>query len=610
MSLFKRPALADCVPELVATARGDRPASLVIRGGRLVNVVSGEIIPGMSVAIQGSRIAYVGKDVSHTIGPDTVIIEAEGRYIAPGLLDGHCHIESTQLTVTEFAKAVLPLGTTGGFFDAHEISNVLGLKGLRLMLDEARTTPMAAYMQVASCVPSTNAELETTGASFGPGEVAEALSWGPDMIGLGEVMNFPGVVYGEETMLGEIQATLRAGKVADGHFTWASDDWRLPVYAASGITGDHECVTPEDVAERIRLGMYAKMRQGSAWHDVAETIKACTEMGLDTRRMMLVTDDRSSESLLKEGHMNFVVRHAIAQGVKPVTAFQMATLNTAERFGVARDIGSVTPGSIADIILLDGRLADVRVSATIAAGRLVAENGQMIAGWDSFTYPAEALNTVHIDRTILARDFALPAPVRAGEAEARVIKVTENHVDTKEVKMMVPVEEGEAVTDPGKDLCKIAVFERHKETGNSAVALVTGIGFTEPAAIAMTVAHDSHNLLVIGNDDEMMARAANQVISMKGGSAVVSASGEALMPLPIAGLMSPAPFAEVAKQSEGISTALQHAGCTLNNAFMTLSLLALVVIPEIRLSDKGLVAIGGDGIHMVSLFTADETEKV
>ena len=367
--------MADCVPDLVATARGDKKATLVIRGGTLVNVISGEILPDMSVAVQGARIAYVGKDVSHTIGEHTRIIEAEGKYIAPGLLDGHCHIESTQMKVTEFARAVLPSGTTGGF-DPHEISNVLGLKGLRLMLDEARTTPLAAYMQVASCVPSTHPGLETTGAYIGPEEVAEALSWGPDMIGLGEVMNFPGVVYGDETMIGEIQATLRAGKVADGHFTWAADDWRLPVYAASGVTGDHECVTKEDVVERLRLGMYAKMRQGSAWHDVAETIKACTELGLDTRRMMLVTDDRSSESLLKEGHMDFVVRLAISQGVKPVTAFQMATINTAERFGVARDIGAVIPGNIADIILLDGRLADVRVGVTIAAGHVVAEKGR------------------------------------------------------------------------------------------------------------------------------------------------------------------------------------------------------------------------------------------
>ncbi|URJ46038.1 adenine deaminase C-terminal domain-containing protein [Paenibacillus polymyxa] len=609
-SVFQRPPLADCVPELVATARGERKASLVIRGGTLVNVVSGELLTGMSIAVQGSRIAYVGRDVSHTIGEDTIIIEAEGRYMAPGLLDGHCHIESTQLTVTEFAKAVLPLGVTGGFFDPHEISNVLGLKGLRLMLDEARTTPLAAYMQVASCVPSTGPELETTGASFGPAEVAEALSWGPDMIGLGEVMNFPGVVYGDDVMIGEIQATLRAGKVADGHFTWASDDWRLPVYAAAGITGDHECVTPEDVAERIRLGMYAKMRQGSAWHDVAETIRASTEMGLDTRRMMLVTDDRSAESLLHEGQMDFVVRHAIAQGVKPVTAFQMATLNTAERFGVARDIGLIIPGAIADIILLDGRLAEVNVTATIAAGQLVAEHGQMIADWDGFVYPAEVMDTVHLGRELSAADFRIAAPVQEGDVPVRVIRVTENHVDTKEVRMTVPVRNGEVTADPAQDLCKIAVFERHHASGSHAVALVTGVGFTEPAAIAMTVAHDSHNLLVIGNDDELMTQAAKQAVALRGGVVVVSASGETRFPLPIAGLMSPAPFAEVAAQSESISRALQQSGCMLNNALMTLSLLALVVIPEIRLSDQGLVVIGADGIRKVSLFVEEDAAEV
>lgn len=599
---FERVPLADCVPDLVATARGDLPATLVIRGGTLVNVISGEILPGMSVAIQGARIAYVGKDVSHAIGEHTRIIEAEGRYIAPGLLDGHCHIESTQMKVSEFARAVLPSGTTGGFFDPHEISNVLGLKGLRMMLDEARTTPLAAYLQVASCVPSTHPGLETTGAYIGPEEVAEALSWGPDMIGLGEVMNFPGVVYGDDTMLGEIQATLRAGKVADGHFTWAADDWRLPAYAASGVSGDHECVTEEDVVERLRLGMYAKMRQGSAWHDVAETIKACTELGLDTRRMLLVTDDRSSESLLKEGHMDFVVRLAISQGVKPVTAFQMATINTAERFGVARDIGAVIPGNMADIILLDGRLADVRVGMTIAAGQIVAEHGKMTAAWEPFIYPDEALNTVKLNPDLQPGDMALAAPIAEGTIAAKVIQVTENHVDTKEKLAHVEVKQGLVQVPTDGDVCKIAVLERHKQTGNRAVALVGGIGFKKPAAIAMTVAHDSHNLLIIGNDDALMAEAGNRVIGMQGGVAVVTASGSTEFPLRIAGLMSTEPFEQVAAQSEAVSEALQSAGCTLNNAFMTLSLLALVVIPELRLSDKGLVRISSEGIEQVSLF--------
>lgn len=601
---LNRTTLADCMPELVATARGDLKATLAIVNIKLVNVISGEIIPGMSIAVQGSRIAYVGKDISHSMDENTIVIDGKGRYAAPGLLDGHCHIESTQLTVTEFAKAVLPLGTTGGFFDAHEISNVMGLKGLRFMLEEARTTPLAAYMQVASCVPSTHPGLETTGAFIGPEEVAEALSWGPDMIGLGEVMNFPGVVYGDDRMIREIQETLRAGKYADGHFTWKSDDWRLPVYAASGVSGDHECVTKEDVIERVRLGMYAKMRQGSAWHDVAETIKAHTEGGIDTRRMMLVTDDRSSESLLREGHMNFVVRHAIAQGVKPVTAFQMATINTAERFGLARDIGSITPGSYADIILLDGNISDVNVVVTIASGQIVAENGVMTTTWEGYQIPKEAFETVRMGRRLVKEDFKIEAPIANGTIGAKAIEVVENHVDTRERKVQVQVEDHHVQLHSSEDLCTMAVFERHGLNGGHALGILKGVGLNIPAAIAMTVAHDSHNLTVIGNDDELMAKAGNLAAEMQGGVVMVTEEGITSFPLPIGGLMSPEPFETVAHQSEAISHALLHAGCSLNNAFMTLSLLALVVIPEIRLSDKGLVRISADGIDIVPLFDA------
>ncbi|MEI2396401.1 adenine deaminase [Paenibacillus phytohabitans] len=600
---YTRKPLADCVPGLVATARGDQPATLVITGGKLVNVCSGEILEGMSVAVQGGRIAYVGKDVSHTIGEGTQIIDAAGKYIAPGLLDGHCHIESTQLTATEFARAVLPMGTTGGFFDAHEIANVFGLKGIKLMLDEMRETPLAAYMQVASCVPSAGAEFETTGASIGPEEVAEAFTWGEDVIALGEVMNFPGVVYGDEKMLGEIQATLRAGRYVDGHFTWPADDWRLPVYAAAGVTGDHECVTAEDVIERVRLGMYAKMRRGSAWHDVAKTITAHTEHGLDPRRMMLVTDDRSSESLRDEGHMDFVVRHAISQGLKPVTAFQMATINTAERFGVARDIGSITPGSCADIILLDGNLADVHVVMTIAAGVVVAENGIMTAELSPYTYPEEVLASVHLLQPPAPEDFVIHAPIAEGTLATRVIKVIENHVETGELIINLPVAESRLLVQEG--LCKIAVLERHKGTGNKSVGVVEGIGFHEPAAIAMTVAHDSHNVLVIGNDDNLMAKAAGAVAEAQGGVAVITASGTTLFPLAIAGLMSAEPFEIAAAQSAAISKALYDAGCTLNYAFMTLSLLALAVIPTLRISDKGLVRISPEeGIQLVPLFVS------
>lgn len=603
---FQREALADVVPRLVATARGDEPADLVIRNGTLVSVTSGEILPGFSVAVRGSRIAYVGQDASHTIGDGTVVIDADGRYIAPGFLDGHCHIESTMLTVSEFARAVLPLGTTGGFFDAHEITNVMGLAGLRMMVEEARTTPLMAYMQVASCVPASFPEFETTGAAIGPEEVAEAMTWGADVIALGEVMNFPGVVLGDEKMLGEIQAALRAGRVVDGHFTWPGDDWRLAAYAAAGVSGDHEVVTAEDVVWRLRQGMYAKMRRGSAWHDVAATIRAHTEYGIDPRRLCLVTDDRSPESLIDEGHMNFVVRHAIEQGVRPITAFQMATLNTAERFRVAEDVGSVTPGRYADIILLDGPLADVRVTTTIAAGRVVAEHGKMVVDWPRFRHPEEALRTVRLEPNLRAEDFHIAAPPGRDRASVRVIAVRENHVDTAERSATIAVDGGRLAIggpqDPLSDLCKLAVIERYGKSGNRAFGIVGGVGFDRPAALATTVAHDSHNLMILGNSDELMAAAGNEVIRMQGGIVVAVGSKLVSLPLPIGGLMSTAPFAEVAEGSRAVSRALREAGCTLNYAFMTLSLLALVVLPELHLSDKGLIRITPAGFERVDLF--------
>lgn len=600
---FPREPLSSVVPRLVATARGDLPATLVIRGGRLVNVCTREILDGINVAVQGSRIAYVGRGEPFITDENTVVIDAEGRFIAPGFLDGHCHIESSQLTVGQFARAVLPLGTTGGFFDAHEIANVLGLAGLRLMLEEARTTPLMAYMQVASCVPASSLELETPGAVIGPAEIAEAMGWGPDVIALGEVMNFPGVVYGETRMIEEIQTALSLGRVVDGHYTWPPDD-RLAAYAAAGVTGDHEGVTAEDVLARLRLGMYAKMRRGSAWHDVAATIRAYTEHGVDTRRMVLVTDDRSSESLIDEGHMNFVVRHAIQQGVPPVVAIQMATINTAERFGVARDVGSVTPGSYADIILLDGNLADIDVTLTIAAGKVVAKDGRMVVELPPFAYPAKAMETVRLARELRPEDFAIGAP--PGKSEARVIQVVENHVETKEVIRPVRLRDGQVVVDAQEDLCKLAVVERHQATGAIALGLVSGVGFDKPAALATTVAHDSHNLMILGNSEPLMAEAGNLLARCGGGIAVLTeVDGKlhtALLPLPIAGLMSPEPYERVAEMSRAVSAALVQAGCTLNYAFMTLSLLSLVVLPELHLSDKGLVRVDPGGFALVDLF--------
>ena len=333
---------AETAKTLVDCAMGRTPADLVITDGRWVNVHSGEVIPGTDIAIIEGRFAFVGPDATHCIGDDTKMIDAAGRYMVPGLCDAHMHVESGMVTVTEFARAVIPHGTTTMFIDPHEIGNVLGLDGVRLMHDEAMEMPVNIFVQMPSCVPSAPG-LEEAGATLGIEDVAEAMTW-PNIIGLGEMMNFPGVFSSDAQMLGEIAATQVAGKTVGGHY--ASPDLGLPFhgYVAGGPADDHEGTRVEDAIARVRQGMRAMLRLGSAWYDVAAQVKAITEEGLDSRNFILCTDDCHSGTLVHDGHMNRVVRHAIAQGLPPVTAIQMATLNTAQHFGLERELGSITPG--------------------------------------------------------------------------------------------------------------------------------------------------------------------------------------------------------------------------------------------------------------------------
>ncbi|MRR52625.1 MAG: adenine deaminase, partial [Rhodocyclaceae bacterium] len=334
-------ALVDC-------AMGRKPAELVIRNGQWVSVQSGEILPNRDIAIIDGRIAFVGADASHTIGPQTRVIDAAGRYLVPGLLDGHMHVESGMLTVTEFVRAVVPHGTTGMFVDPHEIANVFGLRGVRLMVDEAALQPITVFVQMPSCVPSSPG-METPGAAIGPEEVSEAMTW-PGIIGLGEMMNFPGVISSDAKVHAEMDATRMSNKVIGGHYPML--DLSLPFhgYVAGGPQDDHEGTRMEDAVERVRQGMKAMLRFGSAWHDVATQVRAVTEMGLDPRNFILCTDDSHSATLVQEGHMDRVLRHAISQGLKPITAIQMATINTAEHFGVSREMGMIAPGRYADVL--------------------------------------------------------------------------------------------------------------------------------------------------------------------------------------------------------------------------------------------------------------------
>ena len=369
----RRPPWPEVSRDLVDVAMGRAPADLLIRAGRWACVQSGEIVPGTDIAVKGSRIAYVGPDAGHTVGPQTRVIEAAGRYLVPGLLDAHMHVESGMVTVTEFVRAVAPRGTTGMFVDPHEIANVFGLKGVRWMVDEAALQPINVWVQMPSCVPSAPG-LETPGAAIGPAEVREAMGW-PGIIGLGEMMNFPGVFLADEKMLGEMAETQRAGKVIGGHYAALDLDRPFHGYVAGGPADDHEGTRAEDAIARGRQGMRAMLRLGSAWYDVAAQLKAVTERGLDPRHFILCTDDSHSGTLVNEGHMDRVLRHAIAQGLRPITALQMMTLNTAEHFGVSQEVGQIAPGRLADIVLTSD-LADFRAELVIAAVQVIADDGR------------------------------------------------------------------------------------------------------------------------------------------------------------------------------------------------------------------------------------------
>lgn len=583
-------AFTKLTASLIDVAMGRAHADLVVRGGKWVSVQSGEIIPNADVAIVQGRIAFVGRDAGHTIGKKTKVIEAKGRFLVPGLLDAHMHIESGMVTVTEFVRAVAPRGTTGMFVDPHEIANIFGLKGVKLMVDEALKQPIHVWVQMPSCVPSAPG-LETPGSSIGPKEVAEAMKW-KGIIGLGEMMNFPGVIMGDKKMLDEMSATRAAGKVIGGHY--ASPDLGLPFhgYAAGGAEDDHEGTRLDDAIARVRQGMKAMLRYGSAWYDVAAQVKAITEKKLDSRRFILCTDDSHAETLTMEGHMDRVLRHAISEGLNPMTAIQMMTINTAEHFGLSRELGMIAPGRWADVLLVED-LMRFKADVVIARGQVIAEGGEWQVKLPAVKYPKWATNSVHLKRKLTAEDFILRTRTGGGsEIEANVIGVIENQAPTRHLKMKVNAENGEVKADLKRDVAKIALVERHRATGKVTMGLVSGFGFTKKCAVASTVAHDSHHMIVAGSDEESMAVAANELAKCGGGQVVVlDGKVVGLVELQIAGLMSNERADIVAKKAGTVLDGFKLCGSELNNPNMQLSLLALAVIPELRISDKGLVDV-------------------
>ncbi len=560
----------------IRLARGQEPVDLLLKGGRLINVFTGEIHEA-DIAIHEGYIVGIGEGY-----PAREVIDLKGRFVAPGFIDAHVHIESSMVPPPEFARAVVPHGTTTVIIDPHEIANVLGLEGIRYMLNVAKYNPLSVFVMLPSCVPAS--PMGTAGAELRWYDLQPLLSnsW---VLGLAEMMNYPGVIHGDPDILDKLRAF--AHVVRDGHAPQlAGRD--LVAYVAAGLTSDHECTTAEEAREKARLGMYIFVRESSVARNLADLLPAITPT--NSRRFCFCTDDRYPPDLLDEGHIDFIIRKAVRLGLDPVIAIQMATLNPAEHFRL-HDRGAIAPGRVADLVVFSD-LYDLRPELVFRHGVRVAENGRPL--WEPVYRKAAPRNTVHIawDRV----QFRIPAQGR----RVHVIGVVADQVLTRHLIEEARILDGEAVADPERDLLKIAVIERHRATGRMGLGFVKGMGLRR-GALASSVAHDHHNLVVVGGDDVSMQTAVHAVAEVGGGMAV--AHGEqvlALVPLPIAGLMSDQPIETVRRELDEALRAARALGSKLPNPLMTLSFLALEVIPELKITDRGLVDV--NRFELIPLF--------
>jgi adenine deaminase len=554
--------------KLVSVARGETPADLLLKNARIVNTFIGEIEQG-DVAIYGDRIAGVG---DYDKAKD--IIDLQGRFLAPGLINGHTHIESSMLHPARYAQAVVPRGTLAVVTDLHEIANVCGPRGIRFVTDLARKLPLDMLFMAPSCVPATN--LETSGARISSKEVKKILAH-PKIIGLGEMMNFPGVIGGDEEVLKKISAA--KGMVIDGHAPGLAGK-ELNAYLSAGILSDHESTTLEEGKEKLRRGMYLMIREGSSEKNLDALLPLVTDNTY--KRCFFVVDDRSCFDLLREGDIDAVVRKAINRGLEPVRAIQMATINAAEYFRL-HDRGGIGPGYIANLVTITD-LAQLEIDMVFYKGRLVARQGKPLFPFPPVT--VELKDTVRI-KSPTAQSLKI-AP--AGETYS-VIQIVPRQIATKKVVEKIQAVDGVVACDLERDILKLVVVERHKASGNIGLGLVKGFGLKK-GALASSVAHDSHNVIAVGADDLDILKAIEEIKRLQGGL-VVCANLEiiASLPLPIAGLLSPEPLDVVVSRYEHVEKAAASLGNLPPSPFAILSFLALPVIPELRLTDLGLVDV-------------------
>ena len=555
--------------ELIAAAKGDAPADILLKNGRLVNVLSGEIHPADVALAQGRVLGWGDYAARETI-------DLQGRYICPGFIDGHVHLESSMVTPSQFARAVVPAGTTSVIADPHEIANVLGLEGIRYILRASAGIPLNVFVMLPSCVPATH--METAGATLSATDLAQLLDE-ERVIGLAELMNYPGVLFRTPAVLDMIR--MIGGRPIDGHAPGLSGK-ALNAYIAAGVRSDHECTTPEEASEKLRAGMHILIREGTATRNLDALLPIVTPA--NAVNCSFCTDDRHPADLLDKGHVNDLVRRAIRAGLDPVRATQMATIHTA-RYYRRWDLGAVAPGYRADLLVLES-LDPLRISHVFKDGVLVARDGQML---DTVTLPAPPplRPTMHVSWDSVSFEVIAPAGART----LRVIGLIPDQIVTERLSLPAKIIAGHAVADVERDVLKIAVIERHRATGNVGVGFVHGFGL-QRGAMASSVAHDSHNIVVVGTSDAEMLAAAHAVAEMGGGQAVVAGDRVlARVPLPVAGLLSDQPLEVVRRQLEDLARVSQALGCRPAEPMMTMAFLALAVIPKLKLTDKGLVDV-------------------
>lgn len=556
---------------LIAVARGRAPADTLLTNARVLNVFTGAIVAA-NVALYRDRIAGVG---DYRTGKK--LVDLRGRYLAPGLIDGHVHPESAYLSPGQYARAVVPRGTTAIVTDLHEVTNVSGLPGMRFYLEAARRTPLDVYFMAPSCVPCS--PLETSGAVLTYRELRQAMRW-QRVLGLGEMMNFPGVVGADPEVLAKLDAAHALGRPVDGHAPGLTGH-DLQGYLAAGIESDHECTRLEEAREKVALGMRIMIREGSSEQNLEDLLPVVDDHTWP--QCMLVVDDRTCLDILREGDMDHVVRRAIAVGLDPVRAVTLATLTTARYFGL-RGHGAIAPGYAADLIVL-GDLKAFDVQMVFKGGKLVAQDGKPL-------FRPPQLDERPVQDTVRIKPFTLDDLVLRSDRDLfPVIEAVPGQIVTRRRDESPRRENGHIVADTERDLLKIVVMERHHRTGNIGRALIRGFGLKR-GAMASTVAHDSHNVIVVGTNDADIAAAIREVERMQGGLCVVE-NGHVLesLPLPLAGLLSEQPVEYAADRLDRMQRLIAERGCTLRSPFATLSFMALPVIPELKLTDKGLVDV-------------------